>query len=121
MELDNVFLNCHDSDIYRMQTCIITELARIEISLRNLEADSINAEMIIGPVSKNVIMQASNCIKQAYSVIYSADLAIKMRVLQCIELQTTTSATSPTPPTNTSPPTTSTSCIASEVTAVPKL
>lgn len=108
MELDNVFLNCHDSDIYRMQTCIIGELARIEISLRNLESDSISAEMTIGPVSKNVIMQASNCIKQAYTVIYSMDLAIRMRVSQCIELQTTTLATSPTTPTTPTPPTPST-------------
>lgn len=103
MELDNVFLNCHDSNIYRMQTCIVGELVRLEGSLRNLETDSITAEMTIGPVSKNVIMQASNCIKQAYSVIYSADFTIRMRVSQCIEdAQMTTVATPPAP---TIPPT----------------
>ncbi|XP_011703087.1 PREDICTED: uncharacterized protein LOC105459088 [Wasmannia auropunctata] len=90
MECDNIFLNCHDSDIYRMQSCIIGELARAEGALRTLEGDSINAEITIAPVSKNVIMQAGNCIKQAYSITYSAGVMIRMRVTQCIQLQTTT-------------------------------
>lgn len=90
MDLDNIFLNCHDSDIIRMKSCIIGELATAEGSLKTLENDSITAEITIAPVSKNVIMQAGNCIKQAYSSIHSAGTAIKMGVTQCIE-------TAPTP------------------------
>jgi len=106
MELDDVFLNCHDSDLYRMKSCIIGELARIEGALRTLESDCVTAEITITPVSKNVITQASNCIKQAYSFAYSTGQAIKMGVTLCIETLTTTAIT--TEPDRTTPTTKST-------------
>jgi len=112
LELDNVFLNCHDSDILRMQSCIIGELAKIKGDLRTLESDSTSAEITAVPVSKNVIMRASNCLKQAYSSAYSGGVAIRMRVAQCIATPTDPPTDPPTnpptePPTNppTDPPT----------------
>lgn len=89
-----------------MQSCIIRELAEIENSLRSLESDSITAEITVVPVSKNVIMQASNCIKQAYSITYSAAAAIRMRVTQCIEEATTTTTTTTSTTTTTTTTTT---------------
>ncbi|XP_018055547.1 PREDICTED: uncharacterized protein LOC108691990 [Atta colombica] len=94
LQSDSIFLNCHNSDDYRMRSCIFNELTKVESSLKSLESDSITAEMTIVPVSKNVITQASNCIKQAYSLTYTEGAAIRMRVTQCIE--TITSATTTT-------------------------
>ncbi|KYQ52358.1 hypothetical protein ALC60_08521 [Trachymyrmex zeteki] len=93
LQSDSIFLNCHDSDVYRMRSCIIGELGKAESSLKTLESDSVTAEMTIAPVSKNVITQASNCIKQAYSVTYTEGAAIRLRVTQCIETITTPATT----------------------------
>ncbi|KYN24325.1 PREDICTED: uncharacterized protein LOC108758236 [Trachymyrmex cornetzi] len=93
LQSDSIFLNCHDSDSYRMRGCIVSELTKAESSLKTLESDSVTAEMTVAPVSKNVVTQASNCIKQAYSLTYTEGAAIRMRVTQCIETITTPTTT----------------------------
>ncbi|EGI62657.1 PREDICTED: uncharacterized protein LOC105148859 [Acromyrmex echinatior] len=108
LQTDSIFLNCHDSDRYRMQSCIINEMTKAENSLKTLESDSITAEMTVTPVSKNVVTQASNCIKQAYSLTYTEGAAIRMRVTQCIETITTPTTTIATTTTTTATPTQST-------------
>ncbi|KYN35983.1 hypothetical protein ALC56_09774 [Trachymyrmex septentrionalis] len=93
LQSDSIFLNCHDSDDYRMRSCIISELTKAESSLKTLESDSITAELTITPVSKNVVTQATNCVKNAYSLTYTEGAAIRMRITQCIETITTPTTT----------------------------
>lgn len=85
LELDGVFLTCYDSDILKMQSCIVTDLAKINNDIRALNSDTNTAETTIVHVSNNVILQATNCLKKAYSLVYSAGVTIKMRFSQCIE------------------------------------
>ncbi|XP_024890286.1 uncharacterized protein LOC112466428 [Temnothorax curvispinosus] len=83
-DLDNVFLECHNTDRYRMESCINGELAKTEASLRSLEQDRTTAETTIAPVSKNFVTRTSNCVKQAYSVTYTTGSSIKMGLTLCI-------------------------------------
>ncbi|CAL1677530.1 unnamed protein product [Lasius platythorax] len=84
-ELDSIFLTCHDSDIIKMQNCIITELARVNADIKALQSDANSAEITVVHVSNNVVLQATNCLKNAYSSVYSTGVRIKMRIAQCIE------------------------------------
>lgn len=84
-DLDSIFLNCHDSDIIKMQSCIITELARVNADIRALQSDANSAEITVVHVSNNVVLQATNCLKSAYSSVYSKGVQIKMRIAQCIK------------------------------------
>ncbi|KYN06468.1 PREDICTED: uncharacterized protein LOC108783035 [Cyphomyrmex costatus] len=104
LQSDSIFLNCHDSDIYRMRSCILNELTNAESSLKTLENDSVTAELTIAPVSKNVVTQATNCIKQAYSLTYTEGSAIRMRVTQCIETLSVPTTTAPATTTTIEPP-----------------
>ncbi|XP_012524109.1 uncharacterized protein LOC105829637 [Monomorium pharaonis] len=84
VELENIILDCYDSDIHRMQSCIHSELAKAENSLRTLESDIITAEKTVHRVSDNVVMQAGNCIEGAYSTLRTSGPVVKMGVNKCI-------------------------------------
>ncbi|XP_071647525.1 uncharacterized protein [Temnothorax longispinosus] len=83
-DLNNVFLECHNTDRYRMESCINGELAKTKASLESLEQDRITAETTMAPVSKNFVTQTSNCVKQAYSVTYTTGSSIKTGLTLCI-------------------------------------
>lgn len=68
-----------------MQNCIITELARVNADIKALQSDANSAEITVVHVSNNVVLQATNCLKNAYSSVYSTGVRIKMRIAQCIE------------------------------------
>ncbi|XP_072756881.1 uncharacterized protein [Anoplolepis gracilipes] len=97
LELDGIFLTCHDSDIYKMQSCIVAELARVKADIRTLTSDANSAELTIVHVSNNVFLQATNCLRNVYTSVYSAGDMIKLRLIQCIELKS--EPTTPTPTT----------------------
>lgn len=83
-ELDDIFLVCHDIDILKKENCIINELSEKNAEVRKLEDDIVTAEITVGPLSNNVIKQAANCFKNAFSPIYSTGDTLKLSVQQCI-------------------------------------
>ncbi|XP_011646794.1 uncharacterized protein LOC105433278 [Pogonomyrmex barbatus] len=117
-ELDDIPLNCHDSNIDMRRYCIIAELARISDEIRNLERDSISAEMTTLPVSKNVIMRYTQCVRDAYSSVYTMGRMIILRAEKCIANANTPTTPSPTTTSSTTPcSTTASSTTASSTTA----
>jgi len=85
MELDNVIINCHSSDSFQMQTCVISELAKINNDIKILESDTSSAEATTLPISNNIILQATSCIRNAYTSMYSKDSAILLDANNCIK------------------------------------
>ncbi|KAM0732411.1 hypothetical protein ACS0PU_001953 [Formica fusca] len=105
-DLDGIFLTCYDSDTSKRDSCIVTDLARINADIRGLRSQTTSAEITIVYVSKNIVLQATNCLNKAYSSVHSMGDMIKMRLVQCIEtiqLTTTTTTTTTTSTEATSP------------------
>jgi len=84
-KLNDVFLDCHDIDISKKKSCIVAEVDKIMKDVTNLENNISSAETVAVPLSNNVIKQAANCIKNAYSPVYSTSITIKIYVQQCID------------------------------------
>ncbi|KAL6441038.1 hypothetical protein ACFW04_003420 [Cataglyphis niger] len=104
-ELDSIFLSCHDYDEIKMQSCIISDLAKINGDIKNLKRETTSSEITIVYVSKNVVLQASKCLHKTYSFVHSAGEHIKMKLVQCSEtIQTTTIPTTSASTEATSPP-----------------
>jgi hypothetical protein len=68
-----------------MQTCVIAELAKINSNVESLESDASSAKTITLPVSNNIILQTTTCIRNAYTSIYSKDTAILSAANECIK------------------------------------
>ncbi|XP_050446149.1 uncharacterized protein LOC126848897 [Cataglyphis hispanica] len=104
-ELDSIFLSCHDYDEIKMQSCIISDLAKINGDIKNLRRETTSAEITIVSVSKNVVLQATKCLHKIYSSVHSAGEQIKLNLNQCSEkIQTTTTPTTSASTEVTSPP-----------------
>ncbi|XP_011262243.1 uncharacterized protein LOC105254949 [Camponotus floridanus] len=65
-ELNDLFLNCHDSDNTKMQACILTELGTINNDVKNFKENVKYLRTIASPISDSVILQAKKCLKNAY-------------------------------------------------------
>lgn len=65
-ELEHLFLNCHDSDSIKMQSCILTELETINTSVKNFKENANHVKLDTLPVSDSIILQASKCLNNAY-------------------------------------------------------
>ncbi|XP_029157300.1 uncharacterized protein LOC114929788 [Nylanderia fulva] len=96
LDLDGIFLTCFDNDINRMQSCVITDLARIKVDIRTLQSDANSAEVTVAHVSNNVVLQATNCLKKAYSSVYSKGDSIKTNFTECVEKAEITTTEEPT-------------------------
>ncbi|KMQ88076.1 glucosamine--fructose-6-phosphate aminotransferase, partial [Lasius niger] len=75
-ELDSIFLTCHDSDIIKMQNCIITELTRVNADIKTLQSDANSAEITVvhatDPISKDleiIKLKVKNAIGNVESII----------------------------------------------------
>ncbi|EZA53091.1 hypothetical protein DMN91_002539 [Ooceraea biroi] len=84
-ELDSIFMNCYASDDFRMQSCVIVELAKINSDVQTLETDAASAEATTLPVSNNVVLQATNCMRNAYGSIYAKNTAVMLAANDCIK------------------------------------
>jgi len=83
-ELDNVFLECHNNDILRMQTCIVTELERINVVIKTFEDDAKFAERVTQPISNYVTLQADQCVNEVYMVARFNSEESKLSCSRCV-------------------------------------
>ncbi|XP_011864434.1 PREDICTED: uncharacterized protein LOC105560166 [Vollenhovia emeryi] len=65
-ELDHIFLNCHDDDPVKNKSCILDEFTRINTAVKEFEEDANKIEYSALPASNYVVLQATQCLTNAY-------------------------------------------------------
>jgi len=83
-ELDNVFLECHDSDSLRMQSCIVTKLEKINVVTKTYESDTKSAERVMQPIFNYVILQVDQCMNEIYIVARFNSEESKLSCSRCV-------------------------------------
>ncbi|XP_025987657.1 uncharacterized protein LOC105205847 [Solenopsis invicta] len=65
-QLNNILVDCHDKDDFKMHTCVLSELGKANNSVKDFEDDTKYIEYSALPLSNYVVLQASQCMTNAY-------------------------------------------------------
>ncbi|XP_070159153.1 uncharacterized protein [Polyergus mexicanus] len=67
-ELDELSINCHNSDSSITESCVLTELARINIAVKTYEENAKYVKFNALSASNYVVLQASKCLNNIYTL-----------------------------------------------------
>lgn len=65
-QLNDIFLICYDEDNLKKQSCILNELGKTTTAVREFEEDAKYIEYSALPASNYVVLQATQCLTNAY-------------------------------------------------------
>ncbi|KYN35982.1 hypothetical protein ALC56_09773 [Trachymyrmex septentrionalis] len=83
-ELNDIFLNCYDDDTTKMHSCFLHEFGKINNFVREYEQDAKYIEYNALPASNYVVVQATQCLSNAYLLARFESQGAKMSNSRCI-------------------------------------
>ncbi|KYN06469.1 hypothetical protein ALC62_02543, partial [Cyphomyrmex costatus] len=83
-ELNDVVLNCYDDDTTKMQSCFLNEFGKINNAVKEFEQDAKYIEYNALPASNYVILQATQCLSNAYLLARFESQGAMMSNSRCI-------------------------------------
>lgn len=84
-KLNKILMNCHDDDATKMQSCVLKELGKINTAVKEFEEDAKYIEYSALPASNYVILQATQCLTNAYLLARFESQGAMMSNSRCVQ------------------------------------
>ncbi|XP_033323505.2 uncharacterized protein LOC117218893 [Megalopta genalis] len=84
-QLDSIMLECYSSNIIQMQTCAVSKLATVNMSIRAYESTVNSLQSSAQSASSQVELSATSCYWGAVSVVRSGTTDVRISANKCID------------------------------------